>query len=447
MKMVTPTDGMSLTESARIEPGVYFLPNGIRIAKPEVRLVGKGVTLIGADRHGIGVSISGLEGVRIEGLSLRDYYHGIRAENCARLSLSYCSITSTAEVPPNTIFLDIWLPANKSYGGAICLVSCRDSEVNSNDLQHQMNGLLTFGCANLSVRNNQCNYNSGFGIHLYGTCDSLFEENSCDYCCRFEPREGGIHSGHMGADSAGFLAVMNSCRNRFLRNTARLGGDGFFFAGLSPDGAPCGCNENVFEENDASFSPNIAFESTFCEGNVFRNNFADRCNYGFWCGYSKDFLIQGNRALWNRQAGIAVENGVGFKVNNNHFQSNGHGILLWSHYVENFLEAYPDRETSRDWEIENNRFLKNGTGIRIAADQDHGIRDGNSPGPETFRPRSHRIVRNDIQENRIGIELVRTNRNTIRENRIHNNVEAGVRLDDSNDNEIVNNLGLRGAYL
>lgn len=447
MKTVKPTDGMCLNESARLEPGVYFVPRGIRIANPGVQLIGEGVTLIGANRTGVGVSIEGAEGVQIEALTLRDYYHGIRAEDCSELAIKNCSITSTAEVAPNTIFLDIWLTADKAYGGAILLATCRESEILSNDLQHQMCGLFTYNCSNILVRNNQCNYNSGFGIHLYETCDSLFEGNSCDYCCRFEPREGGIHFGHMGADSAGFLAVMNSCRNRFVRNTARMGGDGFFLAGLSPDGTPCGCNENLFEQNDASLSPNIAFEATFCEKNIYRNNFADRCNYGFWCGFSKDFIIEGNRMLWNRQAGIAVENGVGFLIEDNHFQSNGHGILLWNHHVPNFLEAYPDRDTSRNWKIQNNRFLDNGIGIRIAADQDHGIRNNASPGPEELHPHSHTITNNDIQDNRIGIELVRTHRNTIRQNRIHKNVEAGIRLDDAQDNEIVNNLGLRGAYL
>src|SRR6185503_15394618 len=72
-----------------------------------------------------------------------------------------------------------------------------DSLVEENDLQHQQSGLLTYFCRNLTVRRNQASYNSGYGIHLFGTCDCLFEENSADYCCRFEPREGGLHYGHM----------------------------------------------------------------------------------------------------------------------------------------------------------------------------------------------------------------------------------------------------------
>ncbi|HWP30289.1 MAG TPA: right-handed parallel beta-helix repeat-containing protein [Fimbriimonadales bacterium] len=444
-----PKDGMLLDKSVQLEPGTYVLPSGIRIAKSGIEIGAEGVTLIGDSRKGVGVSLKDLEGVVLRGLSLREYYYGVSAESCHSLTIERCSITSTAELPPNTEFLDIWLPAERAYGGGIRLINCEDCEIRENDLQHQMCGLLTYYCKNLSVRRNQCNYNSGFGIHLYATCDSVFSENSCDYCCRFEPREGGLHYGHMGADSTGFLIVYNSCRNKFLRNTARMGGDGFFLAGLSPNFEPCGCDENLFEENDASLSPNIAFEGTFSKGNIYRKNYADRCNYGFWCGYSRDFVIEENRMLFNRQAGIAVENGVGFIVRGNTFQSNGHGILLWSRYHEEFLKSYPDRDTSRDWEIVKNKFYRNGIGIRIAANQDHGIRNlpEEASAPPHLYPHSHRIIENDIQDNGIGIELYRTSRNIIKGNILNKNVEANLRLDDAEDNEIVNNLGSRGAYL
>src|SRR5690606_4799284 len=111
----------------------------------------------------------------------------------------------------------------------------------------------------------------GFGFHLYETCDSRFQNNVADYCCRYEPR--GERKGHMGADAAAFLLVYGSSRNLFKHNFARLSGDGFFLAGLPPDAdQPVGCDFNEFEENDASFSPNIAFEATFSRRNVYRGN-------------------------------------------------------------------------------------------------------------------------------------------------------------------------------
>ncbi len=446
---IVPIDGMVIREDTAFAPGVYFLPNGISVEADSVTLDGNGALLVGTDREGVGVRVEGRRGVTVKGLRLREYYHGIVCRGCSALALTGNQVTSTAEVPANTIFLDIWRGPDNAYGGGILLVDVEESRVEGNDLQHQQSGLLTYGCRRLTVRENLANYCSGFGFHLFQTCDSLFEANGADYCCRFEPREGGLHYGHMGGDAAGFLIVHGSCRNTFRRNTARLGGDGFFLAGLTPDGRKVGCDDNLFEENDASLSPNIAFEATFSRGNIFRSNYADRSNYGFWLGFSWDTVLEGNRMVMNRQAGIAVENGHGMQVRGNTVQANGHGVLLWTKRVEEFARLFPESLTSYDWTIEGNTFTRNGKGIRIAADQDHGIRPlppEQSGAPET-RPRSHSICGNDIQDNRVGIELHRADHTIVEGNTLNRNVEANLRLEDCGETTVRNNLGSAGAYL
>jgi parallel beta-helix repeat protein len=444
MKTVRPSDGLVIQEDARLEEGVWVLSEGMRIGASGVRVDGSAATLVCADQEVVALAVDDADGCTLESIRIVGGRHGLVARRCKNLTVRGCEISGTAEEPPNTLFLDIWRSAEKPYGSAILLIECESSVAEANLLQHQQNGILTYGCKGLTVRDNQCNYNSGFGIHLHGTCDSLFEANSCDYCCRFEPREGGLHFGHMGADAAGFLIVYGSSRNRFLRNTARLGGDGFFLAGMTPEGESVGCDDNLFEENDGSLSPNIAFEATFSRGNVFRRNFADRCNYGFWCGFSSEFLIEENRMVHNRQAGIAVENGMNFTVRENTFQSCGHGVLIWTRPWRGTGEA---NGNAAGWLIESNRFLRNGVGIRIAANQDHGIRPLQDEEAGLISPHSHRIFRNDIQDNRIGIELVRARNNVIKENILNANVEANLLLADAEDNEIANNLGARGAYL
>lgn len=448
---IVPTDGMTIDKDTALAPGVYHLPRGISIEADCVTLDGNGAVLAGSDRQGQGIRLNGRSNVTIRNIRLRDYYQGIHARGCRSLTLADNQITSTAEVAPNTIFLDIWRGPEDAYGGAILLWDVADSRIESNDLQHQQNGLLTYHCRHLTARRNQCSYNSGFGVHLFETSDSLFEGNTADYCCRFEPREGGRHYGHMGADAAGFLIVHGSCRNTFRRNTARLGGDGFFLAGLTPAGEKRGCDDNLFEENDGSLSPNIAFEATFSRGNLFRNNYADRSNYGFWLGFSWDTVVENNRMVMNRQAGIAVENGHGMVVRGNTFQANGHGILIWTRQVESFAQAFPESRTSYDWTIENNTFTRNGKGVRIAADQDHGIRalPAGAPGvggAET-RPRDHILRGNDIQDNRVGIELVRADRTTIEGNILRGNVEANLRQDDTEGTLAQNHPGAVGGYL
>jgi hypothetical protein len=60
--------------------------------------------------------------------------------------------------------------------------------------------------------------------------------------------------------------------------------------------------------------------------------------------------------------------------------------------------------TSRDWLIESNRLIQNKKAIRIAANQDHGIR-GLSESMSSIPPHHHVIQNNEIRNNVIGIEL------------------------------------------
>lgn len=405
--MQVPTDGMKISTNLTLKPGVYFLPSGLRITGDHVTLDGNGATLIGQARQGIGINVQGRNNIIICNLTILEYYHGIQATGCQDLVIEDCRITSTAEVPANTDFLNVWLPASESYGGGIFLNKVNGGAVRDNTLLHQMNGLHLYHCQNLNLERNNASYCSGWGFHLYETSDCLFEENWADYCCRYHPR--GERHGHMGADAAGFLIVSSSCRNVFRRNMARMGGDGFFLAGMNAMLQNVDCSDNLFEENDGSYSPNIAFEATFSSRNVFRNNLANACNYGFWLGFSRHNTLENNQVNSNRQAGIAVENGVDFSVRDNHFEQNTHGILLWSKRLPDCEPNAPENDTSRDWKIENNSFIRNTKAIRIAANQDHGIRplrEDGAWGLPTPAPRQHIIRNNHFQQNAQVFDLV-----------------------------------------
>ena len=67
-------------------------------------------------------------------------------------------------------------------------------------------------------------------------------------------------------------------------------------------------------------------------------------------------------------------------------------------------------------------------------------------GPET-RPRGHIIRGNDIQDNRVGIELANADATVIEGNLLNRNVEANLRQDDSKDTALLSNMGSGGAYL
>jgi len=395
-------NGFRIDRDTQLEPKVYLLPEGITIDADNVTLDGQGATIMGTDKtNSQGIKVFGRKNITIKNLRVLNYYHGISIKQSSGIEISHCTVTLTTEIQSNTLFLDIWKPAAEAYGGAIFLEQVTDAKIHDNDIQHQMNGILSYHCKGLEVRNNLANYCSGFGFHLYDTSDSTFANNYADYCCRYYLTNSGSH---LGADATGFLIIYKSCNNIFRKNHARLGGDGFFLAGLTPDGIDVGCNNNVFEENDASYSPNNAFEGVFSKGNIYRGNKANYSNYGFWLGFSSDCILTDNQMYGNRQAGIAVENGMHFRVSNNDLQNNTHGILIWTRSYE-FLRNIPGMNaTSSDWTIEKNKLNQNKKAIRIAADQDHGV------GPlakekSSILPQNHSIQNNEIRGNLIGIEL------------------------------------------
>jgi parallel beta-helix repeat protein len=395
-------NGLTLHKDTQLEPKLYVFPEGITIDSDNVTLDGHGATIMGTDKAASqGIKISGRKNIIIKNLRILNYYHGISIQKSTGIEICDCTITLTTEIQSNTLFLDIWKPTGNSYGGAIFLEQVTDANIHDNDIQHQMNGVLSYQCKGLNITNNLANYCSGFGFHLFETSDSTYSNNYADYCCRYYRSEAGSH---LGADAAGFLIIYKSCNNVFRKNYARLGGDGFFLAGLTPDGIDVGCNNNLFEENDASYSPNNAFEGVFSKGNVYKGNKANHSNYGFWLGFSSDCTLKDNQIYNNRQAGIAVENGIHFEVVNNDIQNNAHGILIWTRSYD-FLKTVPGMNaTSSNWLIERNKLIQNKKAIRIAANQDHGIRTLREETSSSL-PDHHVIQSNEIRGNIIGIEL------------------------------------------
>ena len=399
--MLSLADNLTITKDSPLEKGIYQLPNGIRIEGSSITLDGNGAVLVGDNFSGNGIFSSGGEDITIKNISIQGYFHGITIIKTKGLRITGCKISGTHEVPANTSFMDIWIPASDTYSSGTFLEQVEEGLIETSDLSHQMNGLLSYQCRGLQVRDNLANYCSGWGFHLNESSHCVFENNYVDYCCRYEPP--GERPGHIGADSTRFLIVNNSCDNTFGQNRARLGGDGFFLAGMTPGYEPVGCNNNLFEDNDASYSPNNAFEATYSRGNILMGNYANFGHYCFWLCFSQDGTIENNQIIANRQAGIATENGVNFNINRNILSNNRYGILLCSKHIPQFDQGMPENTTSLRWTIERNIFSGNHKAIRIAADQDHGIKPLPARGELGYpapKPANH-VIRNNVFEKNV----------------------------------------------
>jgi parallel beta-helix repeat protein len=423
---VIPTDGMIITESTRFAPGVYALPNGLTIGADNVTLEGDQTLLVSAAHDGAGITLRGHSGVRIRNLAISGYYHGIRADDCRDLAIEGVTVRDTWEIPGIDTFLYLWLPIEKVYGGALLLHRVEQATVRECDLQHQLNGVLLYGCARVAIERVNASFNSGWGVYLSGSSDCTLADNQLDFCNRLFRRDDG--SVRVEADAAGIVMVKGSSRNQILRNSCLCGGDGIFVAGYEHPGVHESCSDNLFEDNDCRLSPNNAIESTFSRGNIFRRNNCSRSNYGFWMGYSWDNVLEDNEVEFNRWVGIAAEHARGFVIQRNRIRLNGEGVRLWTRGGE-VLREFPGWEVTHDIQLEDNLIESNRIGFNAYT------------GPEmTSHTQHHLTVRgNTLRDNRVGVQLDRVLDSTLSGNTLADNLIAAVRLVGGLELDVDNN--------
>lgn len=428
---IIPQDGMKIDRDTRLKRGVYYLPHGIEIVKDGVTLDGNGALLIGDGFAGRGIVVNQCSGVRIHHVQVERYYHGIWANASANLTIEHCHVTRTHEVAGPDVFLDIWLDRSQAYGGGIFLSGVIDSVLRDNDVQHQQNGIMLYGCDHVEVMRNNASFNSGAGLMLFESSHNQIHDNIADFCCRiynYRGREGETY--HNGADAAALVMMCNSSHNVVRKNGLRSGGDGVFLGGFHKDQIKTPCNDNVFEHNDGSWSPNIAFEATFSERNVFRHNKADNCNYGFWLGYSSHSTIEDNSITGNRIAGVAIEQGHHNRIVRNTFARNRDGVQFWVSARPSFTHFYTECADSHETDISDNEFTRHDTAIRIWTERD-----------ATPAQRCHHfhVSGNAIFDNRVAAKIERVRDSVIQRNRVKGNVEAGLVLVGCQDVQAVGN--------
>lgn len=414
---VQPTNGMILSEDTAFAPGVYVLPDGIRIAADNVTIQGSGATIVSADQTGVGLHAAGHSGISVEGLSLSGFYHGLRFDDCRDVTLEGVTVRNSAEIKGIDTFLYLWQRIEQVYGGALLFNEVTGGSIRRCDFQHQMNGVLLYHCDGIIVEANNASFNRGWGVYLAHTHNSSIQDNQLNFCNRVyrRPEDGSIR---VEADAAGIVLVRGSSNNRILRNTCLCSGDGIFISGYEHPGKIEPCNDNLIEDNDCRLSPNNAIESTFSKGNIFRRNDCSRSNYGFWMGYSSENILEDNTVEFNRWAGIAIEHGHDFSIRDNRIRLNGEGVRLFTRGGA-VLEYFPDQMVTHDIAIEGNRIESNHTGV---------LADTGETSPDESCHHIH-LRRNQFQDNRVGASFGRVRDCSVAGNSFSQQVVAALQLD------------------
>ncbi len=223
----------------------------------------------------------------------------------------------------------------------------------------------------------------------------------------------------------------SSSNNQFVGNSARFCSIGFLLEGLSPDNDHLPCSDNSFERNEATHCKVSAFYDGHNRQNIFIGNNAGQSGYGFLAKNVTQDEFRENTILGNQRAGIGAENSIHCDIVSNTIQDNRFGILLWSAPEDSPQQNFPENDTSKFWHLESNTIHQNGTGIRIAGNQEAGLVPhkpftGKSYS-QTLKPHDHEILQNVISENRVGIQTVETERTIIKDNHFELNLQGDIK--------------------
>jgi nitrous oxidase accessory protein NosD len=394
-----------------------------------IHITGNGVTvdfggqsLHGAEQgppdtfSGTGVWITAdditLRGARISGFKV-----GVHARLSNNLVIEDCDVTgnfcqrlrSTAarEDPsdwlrPHANDNNEWLT---NYGAGIYLEDTTNAKIRRVRAWGTQNGIVLDRVSGAEIYDNDCSFGSGWGVALWRTSDSVISRNAFDF--RIRGYSHGIYN--RGQDSAGILLFEQCSRNTIVHNSATHCGDGLFgFAGAEALGEvnprentgwyrDRGCNRNTIDGNDFSYAAAHGLELTFSFSNrIFRNRLVGNAICGIWGGYSQLSIIaqntieaNGDMPYGSERGGINMEHARANYITSNAFRNNACGVFLWWDKDAHIIKL--------PWAAAN----------RTAVEENS-------------------IFQNTFDGDRIGVQLRRTGRTTLGNNRM---TDVGVEVD------------------
>ena len=325
----------------------------IEICTDGVTLDLSGAVLDGERKGGVGIWVHDCRDVTIANGIVIGFHYGIHVNDVSNLSIRGCVVSDNTNPLDAGWLPDIEAPVEEGFGGGIYLRRVRDSVIENNQTGNNFNGISLVRSEHNVISGNHASHCGNVGIYLLKSSHNQVLDNQAEHCIRYTDRFWCDT-----ADSAGILLEDGSNRNRITGNSLRYSGDGFFIRGHQ--GEPS--NGNFIARNDASYSPNNAFEAVFCSANVFEDNIANFSNYGFWLGYSTNSTVRGNEVRANRFDGIAIEHGLCNAIEDNRIEGNRYGIRLWSD---------PARQTSANAGNPRRRYTISGN--RVTGSRECGI--------------------------------------------------------------------------
>ncbi|MCK4406205.1 MAG: right-handed parallel beta-helix repeat-containing protein [Bacteroidales bacterium] len=338
------------------------------VGKENIIIDGDSVTVEGENYFGYMVYIENSNNIIIKNFdAVFNYYYATVVKNSHNIIINDNNFSYNQK--DTTGWISIWTGVNQALGGGVLMHQSRVSELFSNLMTQQNDGIAMYECDSIHIHDNVLNWNTGFGVRMNFTDSCNIHHNDCSHVNRLTDP----------SDCAAILLIVSN-ENRVEHNDLTYSGDGIFLGQYNYSTIP---NNNYFAYNDCSYSPHNAIEATFADGNVYKNNLCNYSHYGFWLGYSFNSIVDSNEIIGNQYSGIAIDRGFNNTFTNNTINENPNGFELWegdgippyqnqfSHdyfIYDNIIEGNTVAISAKETEhlvVRNNQFICNRNGIYL----------------------------------------------------------------------------------
>ena len=367
---VTPTDDLMIPSDTALLlcPGTYPVTDAhgdgvLRIENAhDVTIDGAGVHLNGPGRSGYAIVVKNSSRVTIRNFAaISGYFYAVRVEQSDSVVIDSCTAQNNAR--DDAGFIDVWSDVAQAHGGAVLFDRSRQGVVSHNVFMSSNDGVALYHCVGMTIAHNNLSSNTAYAVRMFYTDSCAIIDNDGSHTYRENP---------VNSDAGAILMIVSNA-NRVEGNDFSYSSDGVFLGQYGHHLTP---NNNLFLENDCSYSPHNAFEATFASGNVFRRNKANYSGYGFWLGYSFNTVVDSNEIIGNREqlsvgtAGIAIDRGFNNSIGYNRIDDNAVGVLVWRGDPIPGYESQP----SERYTIEANSFAGNVRAVDVSGTDELDIR-------------------------------------------------------------------------
>ncbi len=382
VREIKPGRVIEIKSSITIDPSM--LGAQLVVTTSNVTIDGGGLTSKGGSGipksfKGIAIFARGVSHVTLRNFKASGWETGLKIIDGEGWTIENCDFSDNFHDP------DFGWGENGRRGG-IVLENVRKSVVRKNKANRVWDGCVLFDSNDNTLEENDFSHTSNTCLKLWHSSRNVIQKNVLSHGIRIKP--GEVHA----RDSTSVLIESGSNDNRFLENDCTYGGDGIFVRVLN---GWCSTG-NLFEKNDCSYANNNGVEC-WARDNVFRNNKANHCSYGFWMGGSDHTRLEGNEASFN---GLKEGN-----HNSPHLPASGHAGIV-------FMFGPSSHTVAR----ENTCIGNNGAGIAVIGDQ-------GSAG-QKWKARHWIIEDNLLAQNRWGLFLQYADWIQVSGNRFHDTKPA-----------------------